>query len=254
MKSHRFVLILCLGSFVLGVVISSVCWLSRTQARTLSAAPVATPTPTPRSDDDDLHGLIDDRNITKFNGTKLKLSYGSWALPVDIPYFIKDAKILPLKNGGLLVNAENMLYRLDDRHNIVWKYREAQPIWDYSLVESTGLIYGTAGDNVMFVLNVADGKTLHRDSRNGSAAYGVAVNYGTDMCLVTDNFVIYREKAPNIPPMNDGITCWRGTTALWHQDFPPDAQLAVNGDKIFAVTKTKTAIYLNEIHPPQNVK
>jgi hypothetical protein len=62
---------------------------------------------------------------------------------------------------------------------------------------------------------------------------------------------MYREKDRNIPPMNDGITCWRGTKALWHQDFPPDAELVVNGGKIFAVTKTKTALYLNEIHVPQ---
>jgi hypothetical protein len=80
------------------------------------------------------------------------------------------------------------------------------------------------------------------------------VNYGADACLVTDNFSIYREKAPGIPPMNDGITCWRGAIALWHQDFPPGADLVVNGDRILAVTKTRTGIYVNEIRLPQNAK
>ena len=173
---------------------------------------------------------------------------------VDIPYYISTAKILPIKNGGLLVIVENMLYRLDATHNIVWKYREAQPIFDFSLVDSTGLVYGTAGDNVMFILNMADGRTVHRDSRNGSAAYGVTVNYGTDSCLVMDNFSIYREKAPTVPPMNDGITCWRGSTVLWKQDFPPGADLVVNSDRILAVTKTKTGIYVNEVRPPKNMK
>jgi hypothetical protein len=64
---------------------------------------------------------------------------------------------------------------------------------------------------------------------------------------------MYRKKfrGDGIEPMNDGITCWRGTKILWHLDFPPDAELVVNGKRIFAVTKSKKAIYLNEIIPPQ---
>jgi hypothetical protein len=162
MKSTR-VALFCLAAFLLGVGVTSVCLLSRVQARNVSTLPVVapTPTPSPTDDDPDLRKLIDDRRITKFNGTKLKLSYGSWALPVDIPFYINDAAVLPLKTGGLLVNLENMLYRLDARNNVVWKHREAQPIFDFSLVESTGLVYGTAGDNVMFILNATDGKTIH---------------------------------------------------------------------------------------------
>jgi len=51
--------------------------------------------------------------------------------------------------------------------------------------------------------------------------------------------------------MKDGITCWRGTEILWHLDFPPDAELVVNGKRILAVTRSKKAIYVNEIAPPQ---
>lgn len=123
----------------------------------------------------------------------------------------------------------------------------------YASVETTNLIYGTALDNVLFILDATTGKLKFRDSRNGSAAYGAAKKYGDDMCLVTDYFVMYREKGRDakIEPMNDGITCWRGTKILWHLDFPPDAELVVNGKRILAVTKSKKAIYLNEIMPPQ---
>jgi hypothetical protein len=38
---------------------------------------------------------------------------------------------------------------------------------------------------------------------------------------------------------------------LWHRDFPPDAELLVKGDKIYAVTKTKTNIYIREIAGPE---
>jgi hypothetical protein len=73
------------------------------------------------------------------------------------------------------------------------------------------------------------------------------------MCLVTDNFIFYREtdRRAKIEPINDGITCWRGTKALWHLDFPPDADLVVSGKRILAVTKSKKAIYIREIIPPQ---
>lgn len=254
MKSNRPMIVLCVCCFALGIMLSSAYWLAVAQPFNVAkAAPVRTPYSNSQ-DQDEYPKLTDDRYISKFNGTKLKLNYGSWALPVDIPSFIQDAKIIPLKTGGLLVNLEDTLYRLDRRSQIVWKYKEAQPIMDFSHVESTSLIYGTAGDNVMFILDATSGKKQHRDSRNGSAAYGVAQNYGSDMCLVTDYFEVYREKARNVPPMNDGITCWRGEKALWHQEFPPDAQLVVNGNKILAVTKTKTGIYLNEIHPPKDAK
>jgi hypothetical protein len=91
-------------------------------------------------------------------------------------------------------------------------------------------------------------------SRNGSAAYGVAEKYGDDMCLVTENFVMYREKSrgDKFDPMKDGITCWRGTKIVWQLDFPPDAELVVSGKRILAVTKSKKAIYVQEITPPTN--
>jgi hypothetical protein len=107
----------------------------------------------------------------------------------------------------------------------------------------------------MFVLDAADGKELTANSRNGSAWYGVAEKYGDDMCLVTDNFRWYRERDwhDKMDPIKDGITCWRGTTKLWHQDFPPDAKLIVSGKRILAVTKSKQAIYVNQIMPPQEL-
>lgn len=262
MKTTRLIILFSIASFIFGGFVSSIChnWLSHAQELngSHSAASIPNPSPTPcpeqiQNTQNEFSLLTNDKYITKFNGTKLKLEYGSWAQPVDIPSFINDAKIIPLKTGGVLVHLEDALYKLDERHQIVWKHKEGQPIFDYALVESTGLIYGTAGDNVMFILNANTGKELHRESRNGSAAYGVVDNYGNDMCLVTDNFAMYREKGrgANIDPMKDGITCWRGTEVVWHQDFPPDSQLVVNSNRILAVTKTKTGIYINEISVPQ---
>jgi hypothetical protein len=260
MKLNRHAVLLCGSSFLAGVILSSICWLMRTQVHSVSGSvvssrPLAQDPPLGRAKEpDELGGLTDEKYLTKLNGTRLKLNYGSWAPAVDIPSFIQTSRIFPLATGGLLVGLEDTLYRLNEAHEVVWKYQGGQPINDYAIVESTGLIYITAGDNVMVILDAVSGKRLHRDSRNGSAAYGVTENYANDMCLVTDNFRMYREKARDIPPRSDGITCWRGRKALWHQAFPADAQLVVNGDRIVAVTKTRTGIYVNEIHPPDDAK
>ena len=263
MKRTLLILLFSLISFIAGFGLSSLrhSWLSH--AQTSKVHPSVSPSPSPTSPtnqtenaEDEFPRLIDDKYITKFNGTKLKLEYDSWGMEGDVPYMIDGAKITPSRDGGLLVHVGNILYKLDGNYQIVWKHEQTQIIFDYALVEATNLIYGTAGDNVMFILNATDGKEVHSDSRNGSAAYGVAQNYGNDMCLITDNFSIYREKGrdANIEPMKDGITCWRGAKGLWSQDFPPDAQLVVNGNRILAVTKTKTGIYVNDIGVPTKSK
>jgi hypothetical protein len=260
MKLSRHAVLLCGSSFLAGVILSSICWLMRTQVHTVSGSVVSSrplaqdPSLVRPKDPDELGGLTDDSYLTELNGTRLKLNYGSWAPAVDVPSFIQTSRIFPLATGGLLVGLEDTLYRLNENYQVVWKYQEGQPIDDYAIVESTGLIYLTAGDNVMVILDAVSGKRLHRDSRNGSAAYGETENYANDMCLVVDNFRTYREKARDIPPKSDGITCWRRGKAVWYQAFPPDAELVVNADRIVAVTKTRTGIYVNEIHPPDDAK
>ena len=254
MKQSLLVGLVSLLSFVGGLAVN---WSSHAQESPSNQnAPTAraTSTPNPCPEPDQFPRLIDDKYVTKFNGTRIELDYDTGVMSGDIPWAVDAAKVTPLKGGDVLVNLGDSLYRLNRQQHVVWRHPTAQTVFDYAYVESTNLVYGTAGDNIMFILNATTGKVESSDSRNGSAAYGVAVKYGDDMCLVTDNFVMYREKfrGDKIAPMNDGITCWRGTKILWHLDFPPDAELVVSGKRILAVTKSKKAIYVNEITPPQN--
>ncbi len=247
MKNAILLAVVSLVSFVGGLTIHST---SQAQKNSNQNSAASLPTPCPQKDE--FPKLIEDKYVTKFNGSRLNLDYGDVALVVDVPFSIDSAKVTALPDGGLLANLGNSLYRLDTHHHKVWRYYTAQSIFDYAYVESTNLIYGTAGDNIMFIVDAATGEEKFSDSRNGSAWFGVAEKYGDDMCLVTDNFRWYRERDwhDKIEPIKDGITCWRGTKALWHLDFPPDAELVVNGKRILAVTKSKKAIYVNEITPP----
>jgi hypothetical protein len=186
------------------------------------------------------------------NGAKLPLKYK--CLDEGAP---DPVQFLPLPSGQLLVGICDALYMLDSQRRITWKYTVPQLLFDFTYIESTGLIYGTAGDNTMFILEASSGKQLVFDSRNGRAAYGMVKPYGNDQCLITDNFAGYREVArdlPSSPSMKDGLTAWRGTKVLWHTDFPPDADLVVNGSKILAVTKSKDGIFVKEIEIPTENK
>jgi hypothetical protein len=251
----QFVLVGSVGllSFIGGLAVSSSSHARSDLSNSKKVQPFqAASTPTPCPEPDQFPKLIDDNYITKFNGERINLDYHG-VISEDVPWAVDMAKVTPLRGGDVLISLGDSLYRLDGQRHTVWSYSTAQMIIDYAYVDSTNLVYATAGDNIMVILNATTGKILFTDSRNGSAAYGVAQKYGEDMCLVTDNFVMYREKSRSakVEPMKDGITCWRGTRILWHLDFPPDAELVVNGKRILAVTKSKKAIYVNEIVPPQ---
>ncbi|MGH9961190.1 MAG: hypothetical protein ACREBC_29385, partial [Pyrinomonadaceae bacterium] len=217
MKPYVLAGLMFVLSFAAGIVVGSTSHVQKALS-TQNKVPTArsTPAPTPCPEADQFPNLIDDAYVTKFNGARIDLNNVAGVKEGDVPWAVASAEITPLRNGDLLVNVDNTLYRLDGQRRIVWSYQTTQLVIDYAYVDSTNLVYGTAGDNTMFILNATTGKVELFDSRNGSAAYGVTVNYGDDMCLVTDNFVRYREKFRDlkIEPTNDGITCWRGTKIL----------------------------------------
>jgi hypothetical protein len=252
MKKYLFIGFGILLSFFGGLTVS---YSSRAEntARSQSTAGIApaVSTPPPCREAEEFPQLLDDNFLTKFNGPAIDLGYEGVGSE-DVPGVVDSAKITPIGNGDLLVNMGDTLYRLDQQRHVIWSHPAGPMIFDYAYVESTNLIYATAGDNIMVILNATTGAEEFITSRNGSAAYGVTEKYGDDLCLVTDNFVMYREKFrnDNIEPMKDGITCWRGTKILWQLDFPPDAALVVNGKRILAVTKSAKAVYVNEIFPP----
>jgi outer membrane protein assembly factor BamB len=251
MKKSVLVGLVSLLTFVAGVAVNSSSQTQKSPYSQKAQTALATSTPTPCPDP--FPRLIDNKYVTKFNGTRINLDYDTGVMSGDIPWAVDAAKVIPLKGGDILVNLGDSLYRLNRQQHVVWRHPTAQTVFDYAFVASTNLVYATAGDNIMFILNATTGKEEFSYSRNGRAAYGVAKEYGDDMCLVTDNFVMYRDgfRDKGLEPMKDGITCWRGTKILWHLDFPPDAELVVSGKRILAVTKSKTAIYVNEITPPQ---
>ncbi len=142
---------------------------------------------------------------TKLNGKRLPLDY--WNLEKgDERNLFAEAKIVPLSDGRLLCGLGDTLYMLNSKRRVEWKYVPSSFVMDFALVESTGLVYGTAADNVMFILDASNGKHLYSNGRNGQAAYGQTVPFGKDLCLITDSLVGYREALEewNVRESRDG--------------------------------------------------
>jgi len=190
------------------------------------------------------------------NGRRLPLDYAGLQQGLE-KSLLSEGKVRALSDGRLLVGLGDTLYMLDANERVEWTHTASWILWDFAVVESTGLVYGTAGDNIMFILDASTGKKLYGHGRNGKFAYGQVMPFGNDMCLITDNLEGYRDaldewksgKIEMIEP--DGVTAWRGTEALWSFPFPPDAELVVNGVRIFAVTKSDKSIYVRQIIPPK---
>jgi outer membrane protein assembly factor BamB len=179
------------------------------------------------------------------NGWRLPLNYG-----VLGAHELAEAKVLPLPSGRVFVAAADELDMFNDYGERLWSRYTPKPFRDVAYVAATDLIYVTADGNNLLILDAQSGRELHRLTRGGSDAFGQTVAYGPDQCLVTDDNSADREGDGFAPTASDGVSAWRGTTMLWRRDLPPDAELRVSGDRIFAVTKTSTRILVTEITPP----
>lgn len=226
-----------------------------------TAAPQLALTPDDSEAFDDVDLPPDHPLRTKLNGKRLPLDYAGLAKN-QAKQILKDAKVKPLSDGGWLASLGNTLYRLDAKLRIRWRYQAAPPIIDFVIVESSGLIYGIAADEVGFMLEAATGKKLFSEGHNGKAYYSQIVPYGKDGCLIVESLEGYRagqwhdtqenlEKFGLDDYMSDSVIACRGTKRLWAVDWPPDAELTVKGSALYAVTRTDKSIYVRTLHPSQ---
>lgn len=222
-----------------------------------TASPVSSAASLEADDETDCDNLPKDHRLRlQLNGKRLPLDYVGLEKGSE-KSLLKAAKVLPLSDGRWLAGLGDTLYMLNQSKHIEWKYKPSWILWDFAVVESMGLVYGGAGDGIMFILDSSTGKRLYGHFQNGKADHLQVEPFGEDICLITNSMAGYRDALDEwtLGKLNmietDGITAWRGTEALWSMDFPPDADLVVHGDKIYAVTKTDKSIYVREIIPPK---
>jgi hypothetical protein len=212
--------------------------------------------PCPPAEPEGAHGRADRGQSPKgeewkhlMNGVSLGLDYEALS-----EQEVAEARVTPLASGRVLAAAGDTLSMFDAAGRKVWEHRESQPIFDFAHVAATGLVYVAAGDNNLSILEARTGRERHRETRNGRGGFGQTVAYGRDLCLVTDDNSGYRHSEDPFTPMGDGVTAWRGTKMVWYRELPPDSELRVSGQRIFAVTKTGSRVLVKEITPPPDAR
>lgn len=271
MQTAMIAALFSLMSFGLGTIVGSNTSAAQTVAQSTTAAaevdspqtaaPQIASLPENRDESDCLYLPPDHPLRVKLNGKRLPLNYAGLRKGEE-KRLLDGAKVKPLSDGRLLVGLGDTLYMLDTGLHIQWQYKPSWMIGDFAAFEVTGLVYGTAGDNIFFILDGKTGEEKWAESHNGGHGFGETIPFGGDICLVTTDDSHYRidswqdsqanlEKYGLDKLMSDTLVAWRGTEKLWTVDFPPDAKLVVNGDNIYAVTQTDESIYVRKMHIPE---
>jgi hypothetical protein len=160
----------------------------------------------------------------------------------------------PLSSDRVLVSVSDTLFLLNAKKEVVWQtYIDmvAPPI-----VDSTGAIFGIRSDLGHFSVNAKTGKVtaFGRDIAGTHAYYTQIKPYKGDQYLVVENMQFYRDGNlcyPKCPMSNDRLYAWMSQKMLWSTDFPPNAELHVWGEKIFALTKQKGSVIVQEVEVPK---
>ena len=160
----------------------------------------------------------------------------------------------PLSPDRVLVSVGDTLFLLNGKKEVVWEtYIDmvAPPI-----VDSTGAIFGIRSDLGQFSVNAKTGEItpFGRDIGGTHAYYTQIKPYKGNQYLVVENMQFYRDGNlcyPKCPMANDRLYLWSGRKMLWSTDFPPNAELHVWGEKIFALTKQKGSVIVQEVEVPK---
>lgn len=160
----------------------------------------------------------------------------------------------PLSPDRILVGVNDTLYLLNAKKEVVWETyvdMAAPPV-----VDSTGAIFGISGDLGNFAVNPTTGQVSHfgRDIAGTHSYYTQIKRYKDNQYLVVENTQFYRDGNrcyPKCPMRNDMLYAWTGQKMLWSTDFPPNAELHVWSDKIFALTKKRSSVVVQEVEPPK---
>jgi hypothetical protein len=170
---------------------------------------------------------------------------------------LPEGKIRPivLPDGRMVLTIGDTVYMVGADGKQLWKY--ANPYGDTLTSEPAFNAerneIGLVCQDAYFVrLDAATGNKIWDWAMNGSPFYRSVAPYGKGYLTVI-GMEYYREN-------NLGFGAWKQTDQLryygdsqkdiWTIDFPINAELVVNGNKIYAVIHKKDEIQLQELHPP----
>jgi len=140
--------------------------------------------------------------------------------------------------------------------NPLWKYSTqgetltSKPAFDPELNEIAIVRY----DLLFIRLDATTGKLKRQNDSNGRGLFSEVTAYGRGY-LVVVNMNGYRENDKSAKlnrPTLDRLEYWADSEEQsWSMDFPLNAQLIVDGKRIFCLRRSKDKLRLQELHFPR---
>jgi hypothetical protein len=158
-----------------------------------------------------------------------------------------------LPDGRMIVSVADTVYMLSPKRRVLWKYANAEltsePVFNAGLNE-----VAVVGYDLLFVrLDAATGKVKWKADSNGGALFAEVRAYGKGY-LVVVNMTAYREKDKDLglrPSTPDGLDYWgESEEDFWTIAFPTNAELVVDGKRVFALRRRASQVRLQELHIP----
>ena len=168
----------------------------------------------------------------------------------DAMFEVKDAQFTELAPNKLLVTVGDTLYLLDSHHHIVWKQIVGDVVGQPVAMTDGSIHVFLAQDKVHLVISAATGKTLSCIDCNTTArtSFTQVLPYKQNEFIVAETDAFFRRQ-PGSENTPDEVALWHGDKVLWTAPIPPDADVRIVGDKIFALEKKQQAIVLHQVVP-----
>ena len=174
----------------------------------------------------------------------LKLPASSHAMTID------GAEFTVVPPDRLLVTVGDTLYMLDSQRRIVWKETVGDVVGQPFAMPDGSIHVLLVQDKVHLVISAATGKSLNCIDCNTTARtnFRQVLPYNQNQFLVVETDAYFRQR-PGSENTPDEVALWEGDKVLWTAPIPPDAEVRVVRDKIYAVEKKEQAIVLHEVVP-----
>jgi hypothetical protein len=156
---------------------------------------------------------------------------------VDYGFGPPRLHVARLSRNRKLASIGDMLYLLDRRNQIVWKWSsDGQEFNDLPVIDSAETIYVVGQDLLWAAIDSASGREKWVGTANGRASYSQIRLYRGNMYLVVTDMSGYRESLRD-RKIKDELSLCQRNAVLWETHIPANARIAVSGAKVLITYK-----------------
>lgn len=156
---------------------------------------------------------------------------------------------VPIGDGRLIVSIADTVYMLGPDGKQLWKYQNETlrcgPAFNASTNEVAVVMY----DLQAVRLDASTGQVKWKSNAVGRASYASVASYGRGFLVLID-MSGYRDQLDS--KTQDKLEYWENSEqSSWSIEFPSQAELVVDGKRIYALSRSREELRLQELHAPE---